>query len=187
MIPRMHKDGFGSTLRKYARAVGPGNAIVEVGSWMGASAQFLAEAAGYMTELHLYDRWRANSSEVMKLKGWGVEAQIGEDLLPFCKKNVEGYGTPVHFHRGDIREAKYNGKMPIGLYVDDASKNNLEKVLKNFEPYFVPGCVLILCDYFYLPCERQRTYVENRQGWELLARDEHDSNAAIWRIRGGTQ
>jgi len=147
----MHKEGLGLALARYAVEVEPHNAIVEVGSWMGASAWHLAEGSGVETEIHLYDRWCANQSEVDKLKKWGVDVEVGADLLPLVQMNLLGFGDRIHYHKGDVRQQRYTGKQDIALYVDDASKNQISNVLPNFRSRFVPGCIVILCDYFFLP------------------------------------
>lgn len=185
MIPRQHKEGFGRTLRKYAREVGPYSAAVEVGAWVGASAVHILSQLGRLSELHLYDRWRADISEVRKLERFGEAGKIGDDLLPLCRANLAEYWTnaPVFFHKGDIREAKYEGQYDIGLYVDDASKNQIDEVLPAFESRFVSGCIVILCDFFYDACDVQRHFVRTQRDWEFIARDEHDPNVGIWRVR----
>ena len=180
-LPNMHMEGFGETLRTYATQVDPSHAIVEVGSWLGGSAYHLADASGPQP-LHLYDKWIANVSEVDKAIIRGEDGlKAGESFLPIVKRNLEEFGERIHYHQGMITDARYEGP-PIGLYVDDASKNNLINVLPIFRRHFAPGAILVLMDYFWQPCDEQRDYIGSR-GWEFLGRDERDTNAAIWKAR----
>lgn len=178
----MHSAGFGDTLEQYASQVPLHQAIVEVGSWVGASAYHLAKASGPQP-LHLYDKWMANQSEADKLYVRGVPGvKIGQDLLPMCEGNLSEFGDRIHYHKGNIHTSEYNGPQ-IGLYVDDASKNSLFKVLPVFHRHFAPGCIVLLMDFYWPPCEKQREYVESLRdtaGWELLGRDKHDKNCSIW-------
>lgn len=181
-LPNMHMKGFGRTLRKYAAEVGPYADIVEVGSWLGGSAFHLAEASGDLNTLHLYDKWTASGSEVVKARLRGEQRlKLGHSFKHVVEENLSGFGDRIKFNQCDIRRAEYHGRQ-IGLYVDDASKNRLNEVLPIFEPYFMPGTIVMLMDYFWEPCDGQRDFVE-KQGWEFLARDEFDTNCAIWRVR----
>ena len=176
----MHGVGFGATLQKYAAQVPADQAIVEVGSWMGGSAFHLATASAQQP-LHLYDRWRANQSEVDKLAERGLPGvEIGEDLLPRVRKNLSGFGGRIHYHKTeDVADCVYKGP-PIGLYVDDASKNNFQQVISRFASSLAPGCIAILMDYKWPPCFIQREAVA-RMGWTLIDDDTEDLATCIFR------
>lgn len=176
----MHPLGLDSVLRKYAHGVGPYSSIVEVGSWCGASAFQLAEGSGSLTDIHLYDRWKTNAEECRKImQQTGEMVGVGYDLEPMIRYNLREFGDRIHYHKGNIFDAQYDGRWDIGLYVDDASKNQIDRVLPKFEPRFGLGCTLILMDYHESSCRRLREYMQD----STFERVDDVPGASIWRYR----
>ena len=163
-----------SWLRRYADQVPKEQAIVECGAWLGGGTQFLTRPAG---DLHVYDRFIANDSEAKKAFAFGLVLIPGQNTLPYVKSRLP---KSVKFHKGELLKATYKGP-PIGLFVDDASKQ--PKVWANtmavFEPHFVSGTILVLMDYDYPPCECQRDYSKK---WELVEREIGHTCAAVFKV-----
>ena len=160
-------------LKEYASAVPPEQAIVEVGAWLGCGTQFMARPKG---ELFSYDRFKASKSEVWKAKAFGVDLTVGQDTLPWVKSHLpEG----ITFTKGEIMNATYNGP-PIGMYVDDASKQPelWAHSMQVFEPHFAEGAILFLMDFDFAPCKAQRKYAKR---WTLLDRKISGTSCAIFK------
>ena len=153
-IPSMGGTEIGSLLRRVARDAPAETSVVEVGCWLGAGTAQLAlglrerQGAGSV-QLHCYDRWHANESEVGKATRWAVELSVGEDTLPQTRRTLEPFEIPIHFHKGDVGASRWDGG-PISVYVDDASKKwqAFYHVLLTFGPSWMPGeTVVVLMDY----------------------------------------
>lgn len=166
-----------SLLREYAAAVPEGRAIVEVGSWLGAGTLELAEAS--RCPIHVYDKFLANESEVGKAAAFGFSLSVGQNTLPLVEAYLEPHGERVHFHRGPLYKARYDGP-PIGLYVDDASKAFWSQAERIFGPHFDESTVLVLMDYHYPKCTVQR---EAMRRHEVLLERTPDSSTAVFRWR----
>ena len=99
--------------------------------------------------LHCYDRWEANEAEVKRAARAGVVLSLDQDTLPVTRKSLEPFGVPVQFHKGDIRDARWDDG-PISVYVDDASKmpKLFYHALVTFGPSWILGqTVVVLMDY----------------------------------------
>ena len=144
---------LGPLLRRAAVDAPAGTSLVEVGCWLGAGTAQLAlgirDRSGGPVDLHCYDRWEANASEVAKAARWGVELSAGMDTLPHTRRALEPFDVAVEFHKGDIMAVQWN-RGPISVYVDDAAKKwqAFYHVLFTFGPHWIPGeTVVVLMDY----------------------------------------
>lgn len=179
VIPSMGGTEIGPALEKYASEVPDGLPMVEVGCWLGAGTVHLAKSG---KPVHVYDRFRANSSEVAKAAAFGVALEVGQDTLPLVKERVSNEN--VHFHKVDIRRARWKG--PIGLYVDDASK--APRMWKRSSMVFlsrvVVGGVAVLMDFHFDKHGplAQVAYMESRTDeWRLIEDRVAGTSCAIFR------
>ncbi len=137
--------------------------VVEVGSWLGASAAYMAAGlreAGARATLHCFDAWRATEYEVLRAAGKDgyvspsevpVRLSVGQDLAALFLNNVIPVYPRVKATKTDIKDIKWNGRL-VELLHDDGSKYDQEfrHVLRTFGPAFIPGVtLLVLSDYNY--------------------------------------
>jgi hypothetical protein len=151
-IPAMENEKVRSCLYDLTKRLENGGAVVECGSWLGGSIAPVAQALCELdsqTEIHCYDRWRADSIEVSKAAEQGVTINQGQDILPLFKEYVDDIYPNITPHKTDLLEATWSGD-PISLFIDDATKDPrvFNSVLKTFGPHFVPGeTIIVLMDY----------------------------------------
>jgi hypothetical protein len=154
-IPSMGGREIGRYLREWAARAQKGQAIVELGSWLGAGTAQLALGVAQSKRgvvVHAFDRFKANQSEIQKAATHGIVVKAGDSTVDL----VRGLITPslaehVAFHQGEIMKAKWNGQ-PIAVYVDDACKREKEflHALRTFGPSFIPNeTVIVLMDFWY--------------------------------------
>lgn len=153
-VPSMGGTEAGAALRRLAAEVPKGQAVVEVGAWLGAGTLHLAQGiadSGRGNPLHIYDRFRVSANEARKASGFGVTLTPGQDTVPFVRNVIAPTGVDARFHKGDLLMAGWR-EGPIGLYVDDAAKNKMHflHVVHCFGPSWVPGqTVLVLMDFHF--------------------------------------
>lgn len=183
-LPHMGSVYVGPVLEQLASEVPEGQAIAEVGCWLGAGTAWLALGAG-RTPIHVYDRWRAKAREVQLAARFGVEIEEGQDTLPLVMATLRQFGASVRYRRGDIRRARWPGG-DIGLYVDDASKGEL--VWRNSAAVFLPrvavGGVAVLMDFHFRSEDplAQVQYMNDRADrWSLIADRVGGTTCAIFR------
>ena len=153
-IPSLGGREIGPLLRRLARDAPAGTAVVEVGSWLGAGTAQLAfgvrdRADSDSVSLHSFDRWCATAEQAEKALRRGVVLREGEDTLPRTRREIEPFGVPVTFHKGEIGTAAWNGGA-ISVYVDDACKRwaAFYRALLLFGPCWIPGeTIVVLMDY----------------------------------------
>jgi hypothetical protein len=181
-IPSMGGNAIADALREAASLVPDGHSIVEVGTWLGAGTYHLIQGAkpDCTIDVHCYDRFVANSSEVTKAAATGLELKPGQNTRPIVAKHLAGLHIIPQLHRCSIKEAKWYGNS-IGLYVDDAAKQteNFLHVLRTFGPFWVPEVTtVILMDYHFwrkmpkrpdLQC--QKRFIEKYEGCFTPLRD----------------
>ena len=152
-IPATGRRDIHRVLRMLASDVPARTTVVDVGSWLGASAAQLAlglggGAATRGVQLRCYDRWRATPRDVLLAGGRGVQLAIDEDLLPRVRRTLAPFEASVTFHQGDLANEHWSGA-PISLYVDDtaATPELFPRALSTFGPSWVPGeTVIVLMD-----------------------------------------
>ena len=149
-IPHMGARSIGNSLRTWA-AESKNTNIVEAGCWLGAGTAFLALGAMESgSEIHAYDRWHANHSEVEKAQAFGIKLRPGENTLPRVRATLKPFPVRITFHRGSIAGAEWTFG-PIGVYVDDASKRAqaFRRAREIFWPSLTDGAVIVLMDYHH--------------------------------------
>lgn len=184
-LPGMGGVEIGVMLAHFAADVPRGQAIVEVGCWLGAGTAHLALGAG-QTPIHVYDRWRAKENEVRHAASFGVSLSEGENTLPRVVETLRPFNANIRFHRGDIRKARWGGKA-IGLYVDDASKaaKGWDHSAATFLPHVPVGGMAVLMDFHFRAEGRplaQVAWMETRADqWERIADRVNGTTASVFR------
>lgn len=194
-IPSMGGYTLRAYLQEAAAAVRPGRAIVEVGAWLGSGTAQLCIGvikSGSRAPIYCFDRWTASGSEVRKAGDAGIKIKGNDDLLPHIRANLEPFGCEIHYWRGDIRKAPWQGQR-IGLYIDDAAKrkDKFLHVMQTFGPSFIPGeTMLILMDYYYYEHRTgdaglmfQQEYMDHHKEFKFMRRL-NNSVAAMFKYRG---
>lgn len=184
-IPSMGAHKIADWLIDCAAAVPEGCSIVEVGSWLGAGAGYMALSAPDRI-VHVFDRFRASSSEVKKAAATGVT--ISGDTLPLVSDHLKGLDN-ILLRQGDIKAINWHGRN-IGLYVDDASKtpDKWIHVVKEFFPSLVPGAILILMDYNYYKTSGkaahkcQLDFMRRNRNYFTLLKESATTSAAMFRL-----
>jgi hypothetical protein len=153
-IPSQGGTKIGAILREAARNAPSNTAIVECGCWLGAGTAQLAlgirEREDMLNvQLHTYDRWQADKSEVEKaaMRGWHLS--VGEDTLPRVRQTLSEFRVPIQFHRAELMEAVW-ADGPISVFVDDACKTPLLfcQAIETFAPHWIPGqTIIVLMDF----------------------------------------
>lgn len=151
-IPSMGGTEIGDHLRKHAAAVRDGEAIVELGVWLGAGTAQMAQAVrGRDVEIHGYDRFEARESEIRKAAAQGMKLESHQNTRPLVELFLAPIGARVALHRGNIVHARPPARM-IALHVDDACKRPaiFLRALRTFSPRWIPGrTVVVLMDVLF--------------------------------------
>lgn len=180
-LPHMGSVEVGPMLERLASEVLEGQAIAEVGCWLGAGTAWLALGAG-RTPIHVYDRWRARPNEVRHAARFGVHIVEGQNTLPLVMETLRPFGASVRYRRGDIRRARWPGG-EIGLYVDDASK--AEAVWKRSAAVFLSrvaiGGVAVLMDFHFKELVQVRYMNERADRWRLIEDRVGGTTCAVFR------
>lgn len=183
-IPQMGGHKIGEPLTRWAAECR--THIVEIGCWLGAGTAHLALGAMESgAQVHTYDRFTANSSEVEKAGQQGVKLTAGQNTLPVVDTFLRPFAKCIVFHRGPIQACRWDGS-PIGLYVDDAAKQKRTwmHVTRTFFPYLEDGAVVVLMDYFFL-IERgrflQRRFIETHPNFQPIGERLGDTSVAAFR------
>lgn len=148
-IPSMGTHNVGDYLYDVCRQTTGQGEVVEVGTWLGASAAWMAAGlrdTSHDPTLHCFDRFWAMPPEVFKAKrNGGVELFAGEQTRRKVECNLLPIYENIELHKGDIRTCKWDGS-PIEVYADDAAKNDaaFRHVLRTFGPSFIPGVTTVL-------------------------------------------
>lgn len=145
-FPHMGGVGISQWLREYAAAVPADQAIVETGCWLGGGTAQMALVA--KCPIYVYDWWQASAAEVEKAARFGVKLKPKQDTLPMVEEALKPFGADITFAKGLIDQAKYDGP-PIGLFVNDAGKKKLPRILKIFQKRFAPNAIVVLMDYHF--------------------------------------
>ncbi len=153
-IPSMGGRQIGEHLRQLAAQTTMDSCIVEVGAWLGAGTAQLAlgaKNAEPVPDIHVFDHFHASESEVTKAAAAGVELKKGQDTRSVVESHLANLDASIHLHKGRIEEIRWEHG-PIGLYVDDASKDvaDFNHILRAFGPSWIAGeTMLVLMDYGY--------------------------------------
>ncbi len=119
----------------------PGAVLLEVGSYLGASATFLAAAAVEMggdTKVHCVDTW----------KNEGMTEGIRDTWNEF-QKNTQRYSSVIVTHQGfSVEIAKTFGEPIDLLFLDgDHSYEGCRADVLAWLPHLRPGGVLVMHDF----------------------------------------
>ena len=156
-IPSMGGHKIGTFLRRIARDAPLQTSIVEVGCWFGAGTAQLAlgvleRVPHQRIPIHCFDRWIVDLTQVEKARQFAnLEIVSGQDTLPLTIDYLRPFGVEMHFTKGNIKHANWQGG-PISVYVDDASKvpKMFSHALKTFGPWWIPGVtIIVMMDYSY--------------------------------------
>lgn len=196
-IPSQGGHGISEQLQSYSSLIPIRTGIVEVGVWLGAGTSHLAlgqaEISG-KAPIYCYDKFRANESEIVKARNFGINFKLGQDTLPLVKKFLQPIYSNIIFNKGNIKDLRYDGP-PIGMYVDDASKRK-EKflhVIEELEPYFIEGTIIVLMDYYFYQkrsgdesLKFQMQYMNKRKdSFEFIERLSPKSSCAAFKYKKG--
>lgn len=163
-LPGMGGVQIGPVLEQLASDVPEGQAIVEVGCWLGAGTAHLALGArDNGTSIHCFDRWKANLGEVRVAGRFGVALERGQDTLPRVRESLRPFGADINWHQGGLRKSSWHGQT-IGLYVDDASKSPelWHHAAKTFIPHVPVGGFLVLMDFYFFETRGARYKAQYR-------------------------
>jgi hypothetical protein len=128
-------------------------AIVELGSFLGASAVHLAAGlrdGGLGGELHCFDRFLWDRDHAAK---FDLGLAVGDDYRARFEANVRAVHDGVRAHSVELRELSWN-RGPVELLFLDAPKKfvELEATLTAFAQYLEPGeAILAFQDFAHAP------------------------------------
>ncbi len=129
-------------LYHFARHLKAGNIICEIGSYLGASACFLAagssEVIGEPVAVHCVDTWDNKGMTEGPKNTWNE-----------FKKNVAGYESLIITHRGKSVDVARDFKKQIDLlFLDgDHSYEGCRSDIESWFPHLKPGGLVIMHDY----------------------------------------
>ena len=153
-IPSMGGREIGPFLRKRAARVLTGEAIVELGCWLGAGTAQMALGvldSKQRVQIHSYDYFKTRGSECEKAAAGGLILRKHENTESLVRSWLEPFRINLELHKGDIADTKWCG-FPIALYVDDACKRKpaFLRALRTFAPWWITDrTVIVLMDYYY--------------------------------------
>jgi hypothetical protein len=194
-FPHMGGVKIAAQLSREARCVPSDMCIVEVGTWLGGGTAQLALGASEATPIHCYDRFECRGQDVRKAAAFNVKFKHRGDTLPWVKAALAPFEADIFLHRIELASthARIDSVLPIGLYVDDASKSAdlWHRAMAAFKSRFVPKkTLLFLMDYFFY--ERagkkfagQRDYMHAHAD-EFTLLDDHvgDTSTAVFLYLG---
>ncbi len=159
MIPSMGGTEIGPILKKYASQVNSGQAIVELGCWLGAGTRQLLDGvqqSGRDVVVHSFDKFQVKGHQKEKAAAFGVN--LKDSFQEFQKTfSTELTEQRLEVYWCKIEKATWNGP-EIGVHVDDACKRQpaFDHAIKTFSPFWVPGeTVVVLMDFWYfLKCKK---------------------------------
>ena len=175
-LPHMGAKDIQNILTKYASKCPDGACIVECGTWMGSGTAFLSIGCDGKRQIHSYDHFISSSSEVEKLKRFGVNIRPGINTLPMVKENLKPFPN-IKLHKTLITKTKWN-KSPIGVYVDDAAKQPpvWSHVVNNFLPYVIENGIIILMDFYFF----RKTKREKHKAQYKFMKKHSDKFTMLW-------
>jgi hypothetical protein len=185
---------IGPWLEKYAAQVPPGSSIVEVGCWLGGGTAHLALGAMKSgAPIVTYDRFFCPGDEEQgKAARYGIKLTHGEDTLPRVRESLKPFGVAIDYRKGSWRKFDWD-KKPIGLYVDDLTKNEFlwGEAMKAFLPSFIPEKThLFLQDYHFdeeagpVYAAQKRYMAANEKRFELVEDRLAGTTCALFRFVG---
>lgn len=133
-------------------------ALVEIGTWFGCSAGFLAAGlrdAKKKNELFCFDRFTLSSSENVRVKEQGFSFEqlpVNGDTLPLVKRHLHAIYENSHCIKTEI-DALIWKSGPVAVLHLDAPKRaqDIMHVLRIFEPYLIPHESVVVVQDFCVP------------------------------------
>jgi hypothetical protein len=146
MICQMEKNFYYWLTSNHAFGDG---AVVECGSWLGASTAYLAAGMPGRT-IHCFEGFRWS-----ELNNWKSHHKLAEgaDFTHLFLENMARYDVPVVVHQSELEAFVWSGD-PIEIINIDLGKylHEVESVLAVFGPSFIPGQTRVVYqDYQYFP------------------------------------
>lgn len=191
-IPELGGGGktCGDLLIRLASEVAPGEAIVDIAPWVGSTTAYLAIGAKESgATVHSFDRWVIDEEYRAKAERHNkLTFQLGEDIFPVWSRNLDPFlDARIVPHRGDIRNATWWRKTPIGLLVDDISNTPelIASTMRIFAPSLREGSIVVLMDWqFQILAQREWMY-RNREAFKFVEALLRPSMAGVFRRSGG--
>jgi hypothetical protein len=166
-----------------AARVASGEAIIDIGSWMGSTTGLLMCGmlqSGNDVELHCYDQWIASEAWRLKAKNaYGIDMEQDSSFLPLFQKYIEPFGIKPVIHQSNFVKASYNGPRKIGLVIDDicSKKPMNDHMMDILLPFCHPGTIFFLMDFYFYEHRRpkrrkyQADFMEmNKATFEFVSR-----------------
>jgi hypothetical protein len=133
-------------------------AVIEFGSWLGASTAYIAAAVRDKgaEPAHTYDKFEAKKGHKRKVREFYEKQGAPEvplvDAFEHFRANMGPLLEHVIVHRGQIEEARWDHE-PIGLIVFDAPKRRpvISAVLTNFLDGIREGTMTAWQDFCHFP------------------------------------
>lgn len=136
------------------------NAIVEVGTWLGAGTYYLARGAqeGNNAPIYCYDRFSMQKNET---EWTDANIDIGTDTKDIVRENVS-YNN-LYLIQCDVSKIEWTGN-PISVYVDDAGKQQeqFRYKMNQFEPCFIRGQTVC----FFMDCLFWKKTGSEKHKWQ---------------------
>jgi predicted O-methyltransferase YrrM len=134
------------SLYRLARTLPENAAILEIGSYKGASTNCFAAASKLSVQIHSVDTFMAEN----------VAGQIGADTLSEFQKNTQSFENRVHIHRGFSHEIVAQTPQNIDLlFVDgDHSYEGVITDLYHYLPRLCPEAILVMHDSKHPPIKK---------------------------------
>jgi hypothetical protein len=199
-VPELGGGGkkIGDTLLTAAKNVENGQAIIEIGSYLGSATAFLCAGVKYSerdVEIHCYDKWQADETYKERAKKHNnLNFYLGQDLRPFFLENIDPIKIPVDTYKEDFGKVKkWESKRKIGLLVHDAGceLSIMQNILKLFRRSFIKDkTLLILMDYYFYERKKepefkiQKAFMEKHKDTFMFIRKIKNSRAAIFMYTG---
>lgn len=149
MIPSQSTPACDAAVAAAARAV-PASAgvAVELGTWLGHTTAVISDANPDL-EIHSFDRFRPNHTEVGKARAQGIELVHGVSCKPLVAAALRG--RRLTLHEGMIEDTVWSGES-IALYTDDACKmqREFDAAIRIFSPSWLAGLTrIVLLDFWW--------------------------------------
>ena len=133
-------------------------AIVEIGTWLGGSAGYLAtglkDSGINNAQLYCIDRFYWRPIEIEKAHGQNFPVNLQQnkqDTSEIVKKYLTSIYPKVSILKTSIKDLTWNAT-PIEILHIDAPKDlgTFSMVLKRLSPFLIPGVsIVVLQDFFY--------------------------------------
>ncbi len=130
-------------------------AVVEIGSWLGNSAAYLARGLkdrGFPVQVYCYDRFVSDASEVVKAHAQGLSLEEGQDALPLFRSYLKEFGPGVVAFKTRVEELRWD-EGPIEILHIDAPKKiaAVEHVFRTLGPQLIPKKTIVVMQDFVFP------------------------------------